>query len=639
VPTIKTGPMTFAEIQAIWESSVDPAYREPFETAGEGNGFEAWTQLFAQFERASKAIDVTTQAMFISPWSGQSNPPAAGAAQAIVQLTFQRTGLLQSELVLGKGLVFVQEQTTDSDVDGPVTVLTGRRYTLLDDLVFNPGEQGPFTVMAEAVKPGYGYNNPRPGTLAEIDQPGSGFNNQHATVLPIPQPAVLNAPASRVRLITINQPDMFVPDHIGQYVAFVTGSNQGAIARMVAFGAPRPDLVPQQGSSVDLELFYSLLLSPTAGTFAEGEPVKIGAGTGYLRVVGSGYDPAKKRLAVVLSNGTAPVIGDTLLGLASGATGTVQAVLSNTDLVAEAPIAGIGGAQWRVLDWVADWGLTVTNVASPTGGLAPFLDELGAERAIGRAPGESDDSYRERVKQIADVVTPNAIRRALNRTLGGLPWCFREVGSSFLPGVYYDGDLSPAGGPSNSSLASANQECSYDEDVFVLTGVVASGSFVFQPGISHRVVLETPDNTLYATGWFGSLTGGVTMVFVRTHGSIPSPIPAGLRVRVVDTGALFTVASGIVPASVNGRRFRVYLDYTQFRAFFLVGVPRLDLDDFGFAYDAGADDAYDAQPFSAFYDGEPLGDAAVYLRVYYAVNAARAGGVGFELYMEDVGCP
>src|SRR5581483_10658353 len=143
MPAIKSGPLTRAEIQSVWEGSVDKGYREPFLAAGEGRGFEVWTQYFAQLERASKAIDVTTQAMFISPWSGQTNPPAAGAAKATVTLSLSRTKLLDRLLVLGKGLVYVGEQTTDAGDGGGVTVATGRRYVLTEDLVFQPGEQGP----------------------------------------------------------------------------------------------------------------------------------------------------------------------------------------------------------------------------------------------------------------------------------------------------------------------------------------------------------------------------------------------------------------------------------------------------------------------------------------------------------------
>ena len=84
--------------------------------------------------------------------------------------------------------------------------------------------------------------------------------------------------------------------------------------------------------------------------------------------------------------------------------------------------------------------------------------------------------------------------------------------------------------------------------------------------------------------------------------------------------------------------FRLDLSYEEFRGFFLLGVPALDLGEFGCAYDAGPSDAYDCAPWLAFYDGFPLSAAVLYRGVWQAVNRARAAGVGFDLYLERDGC-
>jgi hypothetical protein len=672
MPPVKSGPLSRAEIQAIWEGSADKAYVRPFVEAGDGQGFEVWSQFFAQLERASKAIDVTTQALYISPWSGQSNPPAGGAALSRVELTITRSKLLDRPLVLGAGIVLAQEVTTDASETGPVVVRTGRRYALAKDVVFHPGEQGPVTVEADAEFPGYGFDNPLPGTISELSQVGSGLNNDLATVAVVASPAAAAGPPSTVRLVADAQADMFVPEHVGQYVAFLAGLNAGSTARIVGFEQPKPLAIPPLGSVADLELFFSVHLTGVSGGFVPGEQLSFSSG-GFGTAVGD-FSPVTNRLGFDLRNGTTPAAGDSVIGAQSGATGTIDVVLAAGTYAAEAPVSGVGGATWTVLDWAADWGVTVANALSPAGGRMDLLDALGAERAIGRAPGEDDESYRARVREIADVVTPNAIRRALNRTLPGFPWCFREVGSSFLPGWFYDGDLSPAGGTSNSVLASANKEASYDEDVILLDGIPTAGmsfdagfdaydsgmfpmfwgppetgnaSFIGIPGDHERVVLEDPDFNVYATGYFGRIDPlsppappAMRFVFVRLHGRMPDPIPgAGLRVRGVTTGALFAVTSGFVPATAISRRFRRYLDYEQFRAFFLVGVPRLAIGEFGFSFDAGQFGGFDTAPFPDFWDGFALQAARLYQRVYYAVNAARAGGVGFELYVEDIGCP
>lgn len=664
MPQIKAGPLTVEEIQALWESAADPSYTRPFVQAGEGNGFEAWTQLFRQYARVSQAIDVTTQSMFILPWSGQTSAPAGGNAFSRVSLKFSRTKQFEHLLVLGAGTVFVDEQQTDSGVDGPIEVLTGRRYVLEEDLVLQPGERGPKEVAAVAELPGFGYDNPLPGTLRVVPQPGKQFENDLATVTNASRSASDGGPRSQAAIVADAQADMFVPDHVGQYVRFVAGANAGKVARISGFGSPVPAVV---GSTAGLDLLFSFRLSPSTGTFVRGEKVTFSPAA-YGEVVGD-FDPASGLIAIRLLNGTVPAVGTTAAGATSAATGTVDQVMESATFSAEAPSGGIGGASWHVLDWVVDWGLEVTNDASPAGGRSAFLDELGGERGVNRSPGEDDDSYRPRVSQVADVVTPNAVRRALNRALAGLPWCFREVGRAELPGWFYDGDLSPPGGTSNASPVSAGDEASYDEDVILLDGVPGvgmsfdagfdaydsgtfpmffdgSGSFVGIPGSHERVVLETPDFRLYAEGWFGRLDttaapGVWRFVFVRTGiDEAPATIPTeGLRVRGLHTGALFAVQAISVPATVNQRRFRRWLDYEQFRAFFLVGVGRLGIGEFGYAYDGGPHDAYDSAPYEAFFDGFPRLAADVYRRVYNAVDAARAGGVGFQLYLEDIGCP
>ncbi len=80
-------------------------------------------------------------------------------------------------------------------------------------------------------------------------------------------------------------------------------------------------------------------------------------------------------------------------------------------------------------------------------------------------------------------------------------------------------------------------------------------------------------------------------------------------------------------------RFKLWLDLVEMRGFFLVGVPERTDGEFGFFYDEGFVDAYDASPDLAFYDGFP----ASYWLGYVAalrnqIDLARAGGVGFELY-------
>jgi len=79
---------------------------------------------------------------------------------------------------------------------------------------------------------------------------------------------------------------------------------------------------------------------------------------------------------------------------------------------------------------------------------------------------------------------------------------------------------------------------------------------------------------------------------------------------------------------------KLALTYEEFRAFFLLGVPKYGDGDFGIAYDDGTTNAFDASPWLAFADGFPVTAASRYKQIWQAVNKIKAGGVGFDLYLE-----
>ena len=631
----KSGPLTRAELLDVWKGALDRSFRDPLLEAGEGNGLEAHTQALAQLARVSEAIDTTTQAMFICPWSGQSNEPASGGVKATVTLTFSRTKLIDRPLVLGAGDFFIEEQTTDWGGEGGVEIFTGRRYVLTTPLVFNAGDVGPYTVTAEAELIGVGYNNPLPGTLRHIRQPGAQFENDLATVLVSTGTiaAMALVASNTVTVVTPNEPDTFVPEHVGQYVQFTSGANAGSIARIVQFSGPDLSVIPPVGSSVILEWTHSVEGTLT-GSFTAGERITRGAVDLFGLVLAPERASAGSlfRMSYIdLASSPAIAPGDVLTGEMSGATLTVTTVLSGQTYVAEAPVGIVGGATWRILDWGLAWGLTVSNAESPAGGRAGWLDELGFERNFQRSPGEDDSTYRQRIKAIADVVTPNAIRRALSRTLGSIPWCFREVGTDGLPGFFYDGDNAPPSGVPHGALNDA-----YDYDTILLTGGPAVGTFDFQ----EAAELEDVGGDNYATGYMGRIDGGTSLVFIRRDGGLPSPLPAGVQVRGLNTGATFPVTAEVANPESIARRFRVYLDYSQFRGFFLVCLPPLGLGEFGFAYGDHPANAYDApSPYLNFYDGFPYLNSIVYGRVQQAIDEVRAGGVLFDLCLDDGSCP
>jgi hypothetical protein len=112
----------------------------------------------------------------------------------------------------------------------------------------------------------------------------------------------------------------------------------------------------------------------------------------------------------------------------------------------------------------------------------------------------------------------------------------------------------------------------------------------------------------------------------------------GLPVVGEVSGATF-LPGGITYGLRPQDRFKTNLDYTDFRAYFEVGVPDVPFGEFGIPYDAPHPyNAFDASPYLTFSDGFPLTAAVLNRTTWQAVDRARAGGVGFTLYYENIGC-
>lgn len=528
--------LTPAELMALWYSVVDRSYSQPFQdaaAAGRQGHIEVFEQAAEQFARASEMVERSTQAMYLRPWSGQSDQPAAGEGRATVTLTITRTKLFEKTITLTAGSILFEELTNDYGPNGAVEVATGRRFMLTQTVTFAPGEAGPVSVTAIAENPGYGYNLCEIGSIRQISQPGAELTNMRATV-------VLGGGAHR--LIVTPTPDVVVPEHVGQYIEFIGGLNTGSIARVIGYERPSPTGVVHGGVA---------LLAPTAvvrgvivGVFVEGETVTLPGISGVLlRVNGD-------QLIIDRSSGGPLTVGATVTGAVSGATALITQVDQSGDLFAEQPgnPPGAIGAAWRAIPWADDLGIVVTNAAVPAGGRSAMLDELGDERKIYRQPNESDESYRKRVSQVADQISPNAIRRICNRILVplGASICLRESGLPKFQGLYFDVD----------------------------------------PGAD--------------------------------------PVRA----------FAFDLDFAVRPAD----RFKLLVDYLEMRAFFLVGVPPLGSEDFGAAFDEGASNAFDCSPYWCFFDGYSLTAANIYRQLWAAIDAARAAGVGFDLYVENIGC-
>ena len=71
---------------------------------------------------------------------------------------------------------------------------------------------------------------------------------------------------------------------------------------------------------------------------------------------------------------------------------------------------------WRIIDW-KDRGLVIESVTLAEGGRDAELDLCGEDRRIPREDGEPDLDYYRRISTAADIASPKAILRTVNRHL------------------------------------------------------------------------------------------------------------------------------------------------------------------------------------------------------------------------------
>jgi hypothetical protein len=301
---------------------------------------------------------------------------------------------------------------------------------------------------------------------------------------------------------------------------------------------------------------------------------------------------------------------DTLTG-AGGATATIGALDQSPNLIEEI------SAGWKVVNFGSDLHVVLTNEDSPTGGRAGFLDELGNERGLPRFDNELDSDYRDRVSKPADVVSPGAIIRAVNRLLEpfGEEVCLREVGRPLFRGMFYDTE--PSAEPFAFDLGMV--------DMSIAT-----------PGFQHREYVRATDADGLITRGRAQIdpTSGNFVGVVRAEG--PGFVVSQTLVGETSGHAslISTVGIGLNPT----HRFYLLLNLVEFRGFFLVGVPPAMLESFGAFYDEGDDGAFDTNELSNFLDGESFGTDELHTLIYEETDSKRAAGVRFDLYVEDIGC-
>lgn len=465
---MSNGSLSISQLIELWKSTVDPGYADSLISAGEGNGFEVYTQAFAMLARVSEAIERTRQSMFIRHWSGSADSgtdyePSTGASKAEVTLMLTRDKHLEMPVYLQAGYFTVGEIKNDWGESGSVPVLTGRKYILQEDAVIHPGETGPIPLKMIAERSGYGYNIPLKDSISYIYQTGNGLNNDYCQFT---QSLNANYQSSCVLDFScVSEPDVLVPDNVGCYLQMfhVHPESRAPYAdhlqvwRMNKYMSGNPLDVLDGGHvqfdfiiSVEGTLGFSNLFPGLKCTL---QPEPGGVIDVVLLGIRTGNDGITR--ATCLITKFFPSYDDFMANV-----GGLDVFLQSEGLLYNTPNLGAmsytrvtfyplfvndinrtRGRSWKVLSWKDDLGISVTNPLSPTNGKTEWLDELGRERNIIRVSGENDESYRSRVYTISDVVSPNAIRRNVNNILKdiGLSCCLREPGKG-LYGFFFEND-------------------------------------------------------------------------------------------------------------------------------------------------------------------------------------------------------
>jgi len=133
---------------------------------------------------------------------------------------------------------------------------------------------------------------------------------------------------------------------------------------------------------------------------------------------------------------------------------------TTTVIVDGPPLLLETGAQVEVLEF-ADLRISVTQPEPTMSGCQAFLDAIGSDRNAGRAVGESDESYRERLCALDDTISPAAILRIAGRILSplGIGYVLKETRDpNGLRGFVWDLDPFDFGDLSNGQVL-LDSEC------------------------------------------------------------------------------------------------------------------------------------------------------------------------------------
>lgn len=204
------------DLLAVWRRDMDPGYTEPLETESGGRGLDVIAGLAAMLERASLAVDLSTQALYLKPHSTQTQPPASGEAVAVGEVEVYRRIVVGGPIPLDDGdeIIATFLGVNGEEENAPV-------FEHVGDRTIPAGTEGPTVINVRCQRPGF-QGNVKAGTEGRFPERRGG------------EFVVTNFAAGVITVDTAAG-DKFLPTMSGMFWRFTSGPNLGAYARRITF--------------------------------------------------------------------------------------------------------------------------------------------------------------------------------------------------------------------------------------------------------------------------------------------------------------------------------------------------------------------------------------------------------------------
>ncbi len=418
--------LTQEDFIQLWREIFPTSYTVPIETEGDGQGFDKEQAQAAIFAAVTQAVTCQTQSYYLKRHSLQVEPPASGALRGTGTVLITRTGNVgfPAPLLAGTRLLAVQLGSYGQEIEMG-------EYELVEREDFAEGETSR-DVVVQAVIPGYSGNIP----AGKINQ----FSIRGQETVPNADVTGGNTAVVQSANLAPGGQDNLRPDMVGQYVRFTSMTVFPPGPRLIV-DASVATVDDQQETTITFEpgletpggavlpdVVHTLatLLSTNTEPFAivGGEILDISVdGILPVAVTFLGGDTTAALVVVRINAAFTAALQPTpatvegtavrLNGSVLGSTGSIEIVGGTAAPIlgfAVQTVFGTNGATLEIEEF-SEVGFSVSQPTLMSGGSAAFLDAIGTDRNTPRLANETDEEYRGRLCNLADIISPAAIIR------------------------------------------------------------------------------------------------------------------------------------------------------------------------------------------------------------------------------------